>query len=63
MAEFPDKDVDDWRALAAVELKGGAADDLVWETPEGIAIEPLHTAEDLEAPEAEGRGSAKAPRH
>ncbi len=54
MAEFPDKDVDDWRALAAAELKGGAADDLVWETPEGIAIKPLYTAEDLEALEGDG---------
>ena len=37
MGEFPDKSVDDWRQLAEKDLKGGSPDDLVWQTPEGIA--------------------------
>jgi len=48
MADFPSKTLDDWRDLAARELKGRAADDLTWQTPEGIAVKPLYTAEDLE---------------
>jgi methylmalonyl-CoA mutase len=35
---------DDWKALAAKEVKGK---DLVWHTPEGIAVKPLYTAEDV----------------
>src|SRR5215212_2428693 len=38
----------EWRELAARELKGTDPDDLVWHTPEGIDVSPLHTAEDLE---------------
>ncbi len=45
MTEMPES----WRALAGRELKGGAAEDLVWHTPEGIAVKPLYTAADLEA--------------
>ncbi|MDP5103872.1 MAG: methylmalonyl-CoA mutase, partial [Erythrobacter sp.] len=33
----------DWKALAAKEVKGR---DLTWQTPEGIAVKPLYTAED-----------------
>lgn len=33
----------DWEALAAKEVKGK---DLIWHTPEGIAVKPLYTAED-----------------
>ncbi len=47
MADFPRMTLDDWKALAAKELKGGAADDLTWQTAEGIAVKPLYTAEDL----------------
>jgi methylmalonyl-CoA mutase len=36
--------IDDWQALAAKEVKGR---DLDWHTPEGIAIKPLYTAEDV----------------
>jgi methylmalonyl-CoA mutase len=54
MSDFADKSLDDWRALAAKELKGGAPDDLVWQTPEGIAVKPLYTAEDLEGLETLG---------
>jgi len=35
---------DDWKALAAKEVKGK---DLVWHTPEGIDVKPLYTAEDV----------------
>jgi len=35
---------DDWKALADKEVKGK---DLIWHTPEGIAVKPLYTAEDV----------------
>ena len=35
--------IDDWKALADKEVKGK---DLNWETPEGITVKPLYTAED-----------------
>ena len=54
MADFDDKTLDDWRALAAKELKGRAPEDLVWQTPEGIAVKPLYTAADLEGLETTG---------
>ncbi|MDQ8758081.1 methylmalonyl-CoA mutase [Sphingosinicella sp. LHD-64] len=34
----------DWDTLAAKEVKGK---DLTWHTPEGIAVKPLYTAEDI----------------
>ena len=43
------KTIEDWRDLAQSELKGGAVESLCWESPEGITIKPLYTAEDLEA--------------
>jgi len=49
MSDFPEKTPEDWRALAAKELKGGDPDDLLWQTPEGIAVKPLYTAADLAA--------------
>jgi methylmalonyl-CoA mutase len=41
-------DLKRWRAAALKELRGRPLDELVWETPEGIAIKPLYTAADLE---------------
>ncbi|MEM7214892.1 MAG: methylmalonyl-CoA mutase [Pseudomonadota bacterium] len=38
----------DWLDLASREMKGGNPDDLVWNTPEGIPVQPLYTQEDLE---------------
>ncbi|MEU2027231.1 methylmalonyl-CoA mutase family protein, partial [Streptomyces sp. NPDC016469] len=38
---------DQWRA-AVKESSGSSAGDLVWETPEGIAVKPLYTGRDLE---------------
>jgi len=43
--------LDDWRALAAKELKGRDPDSLRRETPEGLTLEPLYTAADLEGVE------------
>jgi methylmalonyl-CoA mutase len=37
-------DVNDWKAAADKEVKGK---DLTWDTPEGIAVKPLYTAEDV----------------
>jgi len=38
----------EWAARAQKELKGADADSLIWDTPEGIPVKPLYTAEDLE---------------
>ncbi|MGB7262489.1 MAG: methylmalonyl-CoA mutase [Albidovulum sp.] len=35
-----------WRALAEKELRGRNADDLAWQTLEGIAVKPLYTETD-----------------
>jgi methylmalonyl-CoA mutase len=40
--------MDEWAAEATKELKGKSPDDLIWHTPEGIAVKPLYTAADLE---------------
>ncbi len=39
----------DWTDLANKELRGRPLDELTWETPEGIAVQPLYTSADLEA--------------
>ena len=36
--------LDNWSAAAAKEVKGK---DLTWHTPEGIAVKPLYTADDV----------------
>jgi methylmalonyl-CoA mutase len=48
MAEFDKKNLADWQALAAKDMKGAPVDSLTWQTPEGIAVKPLYTAEDLQ---------------
>ena len=48
MADFPDKTFEEWRKLAADEMRGRGADELTWTTPEGIPVKPLYTAADLE---------------
>ena len=40
-------DLDLWKRLAAEERKGKTPDDLVWQTPEGLPVKPLYTAEDV----------------
>ena len=47
MADFADKTLDDWTALAAEEIKSRSVEDLVWRTAEGIPVKPLYTAADL----------------
>ena len=39
---------DEWRALAAKELKSRDADSLIWKTHEGIDVKALYTSADLE---------------
>ncbi len=39
-----DKSIADWQAAAVKEVKGK---DLTWNTPEGIPVKPLYTAEDV----------------
>jgi methylmalonyl-CoA mutase len=46
MSDWPKPDLSAWRALAGKETGGR---DLGWTTPEGIPVEPLYTAADLEA--------------
>ncbi|HNB29319.1 MAG TPA: methylmalonyl-CoA mutase family protein, partial [Alphaproteobacteria bacterium] len=48
MAKSEQPDLDQWRALAAKELRGADPAGLTWITPEGIAVKPLYTAADLE---------------
>jgi methylmalonyl-CoA mutase len=38
----------DWEKLAAEEARGRPVEELAWHTPEGIAVKPLYTVEDLE---------------
>jgi len=38
----------EWEQIAKTELRGKSLDGLSWETPEGITVKPLYTAEDLE---------------
>ena len=47
MTEFPKKTLDDWQALANKERKGRPLRELTWDTPEGIAVKPLYSSEDL----------------
>ncbi len=37
-----------WRELATQQMKGRSPDDLIWDSPEDIAVKPLYTAADLE---------------
>ncbi len=46
MAQHPN--IQRWIDIATKELKGKSPDVLNWETPEGILVKPLYTAEDVE---------------
>ena len=48
MTKPDDPTLNAWETKAGKELSGRTVEDLVWETPEGIAVKPLYTAEDLE---------------
>jgi methylmalonyl-CoA mutase len=61
MTDWPEKTLAEWRRLAAGELKGADPESLVWQTPEGIAVKPLYTAEDLEGLETVGSLPGFAP--
>ncbi|MEP3296842.1 MAG: methylmalonyl-CoA mutase [Pseudoruegeria sp.] len=37
-----------WETLAEKELRGRPMDDLTWNTPEGIAVQPVYTADDTD---------------
>ena len=50
-----------WQELAAKELKGKNPDALNWETPEGILVKPIYTAEDLEGLDSVNTLSGMAP--
>ena len=39
--------IDIWEQLAGKELRGKSVDSLHWDTPEGIPVKPLYTADDL----------------
>jgi methylmalonyl-CoA mutase len=58
MSETPEKTggskLNAWEKLVEKDLKGGSPEDLVWQTPEGIAVKPLYTAADLEGLETLG---------
>ncbi|MPC92798.1 Methylmalonyl-CoA mutase, mitochondrial [Portunus trituberculatus] len=41
----PDLDPE-WAEMAKKQLKGGNPTKMLWETPEGITIKPLYTAQD-----------------
>jgi len=45
MSEHPD--LNKWKELATKQLRGRALEDLDWDTPEGIRVKPLYTAEDV----------------
>ncbi len=47
MTDFSKRDRADWEKLAAREIKAGDTSSLVWQTPEGIPVKPLYTADDL----------------
>ena len=61
MTDFPKPSLDQWRALAARELRGADPDSLVWRTLEGIAVKPLYSAADLEGLETLGGLPGLAP--
>jgi methylmalonyl-CoA mutase len=46
MAEHPE--LKQWQELAEKQMKGKSVDTLLWNTPEGIPVKPLYSAEDLE---------------
>ncbi|MEM6305785.1 MAG: methylmalonyl-CoA mutase family protein, partial [Pseudomonadota bacterium] len=50
-----------WRELAEAELRGRPLDDLTWETLEGIPVQPLYTAQDLEGVDHLGTIPGAAP--
>ncbi|NOX72722.1 MAG: methylmalonyl-CoA mutase [Alphaproteobacteria bacterium] len=52
---------DEWAELADKELRGKSRSDLNWQTPEGITIKPVYSADDLEGLEQIGEMPGIAP--
>ncbi len=50
MSHHPDREK--WEELAGKLMKGKPLESLNWQTPEGITVKPLYTAEDLEGLES-----------
>ncbi|MFL0810281.1 MAG: methylmalonyl-CoA mutase [Agarilytica sp.] len=48
MSDFPKRTLADWSELVTKETKGKNPEDFTWDTPEGIAVKPVYTADDLE---------------
>lgn len=46
--EFKPVSVEDWKKAAAKSAPGGQVEALEWVTPDGIAVKPLYTAQDLQ---------------
>ncbi len=44
---FSNFSMKDWRKQASKELQGRNPQELVWQTPEGIEVKPIYTADDL----------------
>ncbi len=51
----------DWQELAEKELRGRPLDDLTWDSPEGIPIQPVYTAEDAQELDHMGAMPGTAP--
>ena len=45
--EFKNAQLEDWMRAAQKSAPGGNVDALNWKTPDGIAVKPLYTAEDI----------------
>ncbi|MBM9614041.1 methylmalonyl-CoA mutase [Desulfobulbus rhabdoformis] len=43
---------DQWVEVATKQMKGKSPDDITWQSPEGIAVKPLYTEEDLKGLES-----------
>ncbi|MBV1902959.1 MAG: methylmalonyl-CoA mutase, partial [Marinosulfonomonas sp.] len=52
---------DDWAERAEKELRGRSLDELTWNTPEGIAVQPVYNAEDTEGLDHLGTMPGEAP--
>jgi methylmalonyl-CoA mutase len=59
MSEHPK--FQEWAELASKQMKGKSIDSLDWDTPEGIKVKVLYTAEDLEGLEATNTLPGMAP--
>ncbi|PLX81448.1 MAG: methylmalonyl-CoA mutase [Desulfuromonas sp.] len=61
MSEFQKKTVADWEEKAKAETKKPDLSGLTWETPEGIDVKPLYTADDLQGIETANTMPGLAP--